>query len=206
MSDNLEEQIIFDGSDLLDVAVDLATDIELLESLPFFGSAVKAARLALSVRDRLFLRKVQLFLLALPKIGDAEKARLHEQLDNDKDFRDRVGETLVLILERLDSMKKPEMLAKVFAYFIKGKIDDQEFRRLASAIDLAFVDDLMVLSRGPVISDDTLWSLVRAGFAQITTNTRERRIVTIGEDKLVYQIGVEQSKLGDLFRRAMSDF
>jgi hypothetical protein len=57
-------------------------------------------------------------------------------------------------------MKKPPMLAKAFAYFIKGEIQEEEFRRLASAIDLAFVDDLELLAmRFKTVNNKMLWPL-----------------------------------------------
>ena len=48
----------------------------------------------------------------------------------------------MLILDRLDDMEKPQMLAKVFAAFIRSKIDYGTFRHLASAIDHGTAEDL----------------------------------------------------------------
>jgi hypothetical protein len=206
MSDDLDDLIVDGASDLIDFAFDQVTDSELLKDLPFIGFAVKIAKAGLSVRDRLFLRKVQLFLAALPKIEDEKKARFQEQLDSDKEFRNRVGETLLLIIERLDSLKKPEMLAKAFAYFMKGKIKEQEFRRLASAIDLAFIDDLEFLaSRVRLYNNDRLWPLVRAGLAQVSPLAKEDSMSVIAREELNVRISLEISKLGKLFASAMID-
>jgi hypothetical protein len=66
---------------------------------------------------------------ATEHLADTEKAK-------------KLGETLVLILDRLDDMEKPQMIAQVFAAFIRGKISFEVFRRLASAIDMGTIDDL----------------------------------------------------------------
>ena len=54
----------------------------------------------------------------------------------------RVGNTLILILERLDDLDKPAILAKCFIAYLNDIVTFEEFRRLAIAIDRAYISDL----------------------------------------------------------------
>lgn len=204
MSDSLSDQAIEGGSEVLEFALDQLLDEGLLKDFPVVGTAIKLAGLGKSIRDRLFLAKLQRFLSALPDVQAEEKEKFQEKVQSDKDFRNRVGETLLLIIERLDSLEKPEMLAKTFAYFMKGKISESDFRRLASAIDLAFIDDLKFLSaKFKQYHNDRLAPLVRAGLANISPEVKEGNTNIFG-DKMDY-VTLRITKLGNLFISAMND-
>jgi len=204
MSDNVNDQIIEGGSELLEFAIDQILEDGLLKDFPLVGTAIKLATVGKSIRDRLFLAKLQRFLVALPKIDPTKREKFQKQVQDDKEFRNRVGETLLLVIERLDSLEKPEMLAKAFAYFVRGKISESDFRRLASAIDLAFVDDLKFLApQFKRYHNDRLAPLVRAGLAEITPLIREGTNIIDGHRGDYATLRV--TKLGHLFISAMND-
>ena len=48
--------------------------------------------------------------------------------------RRRVGEALLLLLDRLDDMGKPELVARVFRALIRGQVDRPTFQLMGSAI------------------------------------------------------------------------
>jgi hypothetical protein len=205
MSDELDHPLAAGSSESLDLALDHVVKDDLLQELPIIVSAVRLARAGHAIRDRLFLVKLRRFVSALAHISDQNRSAFREKIKTDAQVRNRLGETLLLIIERLDSLEKSEMLAKVFAYFVKGNIKEEEFRRLASAIDLAFVDDLHYLATEfRMISFDALWSLLRSGLVQISPRAEEHFSSTIFEQKHLYQIRLEISELGRLFTSAMN--
>ena len=113
-----------------------------MKEIPYIKGVVAMFKIPLAIRDQLFLRKVAGFLLACPRFTESEKAAfLKENLGHDKNAR-KLGDALVFILDRLDDMEKPELIAMVFAAFVRGKIGFDVFRRLATAIDLGSLDDL----------------------------------------------------------------
>ena len=63
--------------------------------------------------------------------------------NKDSKFKEKVGEQILLILERLDDMGKPYLVANTFHAYIEGTIDYELFLRLASTIDRSFFPDLM---------------------------------------------------------------
>jgi hypothetical protein len=115
---------------------------DVLKEIPMIKGVVACFKIPLAIRDQLFLRKVAGFLAGCPRFTEAEKkAFLDEYLSDDKKAK-KLGDSLMLILDRLDDMEKPQMVAKIFAAFIRGKIRYDIFRRLATAIDLGSVADL----------------------------------------------------------------
>src|SRR5262245_36123802 len=101
MSDSLSDQVIEGGSDILEFTIDQLLDDGLLKDFPVVGTAIKLAGIGKSIRDRLFLAKLHRFLSALPQIKDEEKAKFQEEVQSDKNYRNRVGETILLVIERL---------------------------------------------------------------------------------------------------------
>src|SRR6185437_15390593 len=115
--------------DWSEFGLDILLDDGLLKDAPMIGSVVKFCTISKTIRDRIFLGKVCDFMRACPRLSDQTKAN-------------RLGHTLVLILDKLDDLCKPLMLARFFTGFVRGEIGWEDFRRLASAIDIGFVDDL----------------------------------------------------------------
>jgi hypothetical protein len=83
----------------------------------------------------------------------------------------RVGEPLLLVLERLSDMLKPSWLARCFAAYLAGEITASNLRRLAVAIDAAFGDDLLELIKSPEtpVDDRAEWKrrLAAAGLTDV---------------------------------------
>ena len=115
---------------------------DVLKEVPFIKGVVALFKIPLAIRDQLFLRKVAGFFAACPRFTDTEKEAFVREHLNDPQKSNKLGESLVLILDRLDDLEKPQMLAKMFAAFVQGKIGFDIFRRLAKAIDAGSIEDL----------------------------------------------------------------
>ncbi len=74
------------------------------------------------------------------QIPDAIDA-MHEQLDN-PETSEKITEALLLTIERYTSLKKCEIVGRLFRQYMNGMIDSELLRRMAAAIDDAFIDDL----------------------------------------------------------------
>lgn len=132
-----------------DVAIDLSQfglaellGESVLKEIPVIRGVVACFKVPLAIRDQLFLRKVAGFFTAVPPFTDTERETFITEHLADTKKATKLGEMLFLILDRLDDMEKPRMIAHVFAAFVRGKITFDIFRRLATAIDLGALDDL----------------------------------------------------------------
>jgi hypothetical protein len=202
-----------------DLAVDLAEfelgtllDEGVLKEIPIIKSVIACRKTWTAIHDQLFLRKVAGFLLACPRLTDVEKETFfREHLSDSKKARN-LGDAIVLILDKLDDLEKPEMLAKVFAAFARGKIPCECFRRLASAVDIGFIEDLKVLAYKP----EAYWfpylpNLVRTNLVifQVHEGLQDflRGTAGVGLNLQTGEValGFYPSELGQIFIKCMND-
>ena len=118
--------------------------------IPYLKAIVAFHKTWETLRDQLFLKKVLMFLRnPLRNISKGERVAFFDKLKEDPKEAQKLSGSLVLLLDKMDDMDKAEMLAKIFEPYVKGKIPFECFRRLASAIDLGFLEDLQALASAP---------------------------------------------------------
>lgn len=189
--------------ELGELALDRLLDEGQWRDVPALGTVVGILKTAGNVRDALFFRKVAEFFKACPKFSQEEKEAFMREHAQDREKAKRLGDTLVLLLERHDDLDKPELLAKVFAAYVREQISYDAFRRLASGIDASNIQDLKALLGRPVVAE---WfaeryplGLVRSGFATFVikgvqyegTGDQEAKISDLGR---LFQKCVKESK------------
>jgi hypothetical protein len=188
--------------DILDPRLDELLDVELLSEIPVLGTLTKLARLGLTVRDRLFLSKVSRFLTSLPTAREAEWREFQSKMQADQKFVQRTGEVLVLLLERMNDLEKPQLLAKVFEAYRSGLLTFEEFRRLGEVIDAAYIEDLKRLADRKVVDGtdpvEYLSGLAKVGLVVIAPAVGGYPIVTEQSKEHVMLTG-----LGTLFVRVL---
>lgn len=172
----VDENLSSLGADIAEVGLDTLLKNGFLKDLPVVGIIFKSLHAAKNIHDRMFIAKVARFMLSLKDVSEKDRERFKERLMQDPKFKKKVGETLCLVLERLDDVDKPEILARVFKAYLADKIGFSDFRRLASAIDIAFIDDLrefaeiQVKHTGHKRHYDFEDNLVRAGLFKIVVD------------------------------------
>lgn len=158
------------GIELAEFELDAFLDEGVLKELPVVKSILAFRKTWNEIGDQLFLRKVASFVLATPKFTQEEINIFVADHWRGEEAK-RLGGTLVLILNRLDDLEKPVMLAKVFAAFVRGYINRDAFTRLAAAIDQSSIQDLKTLGGEKVIPEEMVEpypsGLVRSGLARL---------------------------------------
>lgn len=201
MDDDLKQQLTDIASDLSEVALDQVLVDGLFRDIPVIGTAVQWARLGKTITDRIFMAKLKRFLVSAPPVSNEQRLRFSQQIANDEKERKKTGEALVLILDRLDSLDKVEILASLYVSMLKNQLTSAQFRRLASAVDLAFVDDLEWLAQysgGDTHNDrEHKETLVRTGLSEVSRTG----MTTSG----VSYLGLRITPLGELFRTTMNE-
>jgi hypothetical protein len=167
---------------LAEVGLDMLMDEGVYRDIPLLGSIVGLVKAAHSIPDLLLHQKVASFLLTLPTIRPEEKARFNAEMADDPKKRKKVGEILLLLLDRYSDFDKVKILAILFAAYIRNEITVEEFRRLGQAVDQAFVDDLKDLLREDedwryLWGEVMLSNLLRTGLTAFSKDVRERRMV-----------------------------
>jgi hypothetical protein len=153
-----------------EAGVDLITQSEVLAAVPVVGTAFNVMRGINDIRARAFISKLAAFVTDPSLQSEAARSQMRERASKPSKESRKIGETLFLVLERLTDMEKPALLSKVFASYLAGAITAEELRRLAPAIDAAFVDDIRMLVASPATTEAgaTMWMrvLMPAGLSE----------------------------------------
>lgn len=161
-SDNLKE-ILFEGAE---ITLDNFLEDGVLKEIPFFGSLYKGFKAAIGIRETIFAKKVFRFLNKIKEIPVEERKIFIEKLESKKEFRQKVGEKLIFLIERLDDIEKPEIIGRLFNAAIKEKITYDEFLRLSLIVDKAYLPDLSILKR-TIINPRDYNQITKEHFASI---------------------------------------
>ena len=179
-------------TDLGDSALHSLLDDGVGKEIPVLKSIIACRKTWAAIHDQLFLQKVLSFLQACPKFTETERKKFLDKCLSAPKKTTQLSRAIVLILDKLDDLDKPKLLARAFAALVRDRIPLETFRRLAAAIDIGFVEDLLALQRTPrgKLDEPLLRSLLRTGFVEITQNTR--RITRASQRRLwiVYRVSI----------------
>jgi hypothetical protein len=205
MADELKDEVIEVGVGNVEALVDQVLDNGLLRALPILDTLVSFAKIGMTIRDRLFITKVHRFLFALTTVTEEERRRFCEELTRDEKLRKKTGEVIVLLLDRFDDLEKPQILAKLLAALMKGKISYGQFRRLAHAIGLGYIEDLKQLATlKEKIPTESKSGLLITGLTEISRMESPRKTGLRGDQQIVMQ-KINITNLGKLFIQIMEE-
>lgn len=134
------------AAEAAEIALDSVLNGGLLEEVPVFGWLMKSYNVAGAIRERVFLKKVANFLAGTSNVSDSERAKFQTEIQADAGFSRKVGEGLVLLLDRHEDFDKSYILGKTFSRYMRGHIQYDQFLKIAKSIDLAYIGDLRCLA------------------------------------------------------------
>jgi len=133
------------STDLIEVGLDSFLEDGLLKDIPIIGTIVGLAKTGIGIRDKLFAKKILKFLFEIKDIPFGTRIEFIEKIDTDPNYTTKVGETILLIIDKLDDIKKAELIGRLFVYSVNGTIDYMMFLRLSTIIERCFLLDLSKL-------------------------------------------------------------
>lgn len=152
-------------SDLAEVGLDQIFENDVIKELPIIGSVASVVKAGFSIRDRLFARKVLHFLKEV-SVADQESREKFAQKISTGRTREKAGESLLLLLDKLDDMAKPTILGRIIRAAIQGEIEYEESLKLGAIVNRVYLADLLVLPLAELdmgIDFDVAESLASAG-------------------------------------------
>jgi hypothetical protein len=125
--------------DLVELGIDSVLKDGIFKEVPVISTLLGLYSAGRGIRDYLFIKKVIRFLMELDRIPYLERLKFIEEI-NGASKQTQLGETLLLLLERLDDFGKSEILACFFSCHIRGEIDFTMFRKLSTALEKLPID------------------------------------------------------------------
>ena len=125
-----------------ELAIDTLLDDGILRDIPVVSTFRSLWKTGASIRDWLFVKKLLNFLVELKDLDAEVRSAMVTRLEEDSAFQQKVGESVLLLLDRLDHMEKPSLLGRAFRAYCKGQIDVMQLQVINRVIDRAFVPHL----------------------------------------------------------------
>ncbi|MFS4457073.1 hypothetical protein [Maribacter sp. 2304DJ31-5] len=150
----LEESIekTLETSDLSNINIDLAEltldailEDGIAKDLPIVGSIVGISKFGIKVKEQIFLKKVLKFLTKLNKTTPEERSEFINRIEQTEKYNKKVGLAIILILDKLEDLEKPEIIGKLLTANIKEEIDYETFLRISYMVQKVFLPDLKFL-------------------------------------------------------------
>jgi len=132
ISDNLALTIAETGgltlpAKILEFSIGQVLDEGMLKDLPVVGWIAKGVAIGQSISDRIFHHKILMFPIALEKTGKGDREACTAKIRENPDFRRKVGEHLLILLDKIDAFDKASLLAQCFDHFLTGHISHEHF-------------------------------------------------------------------------------
>jgi len=129
---------------LSEVALDATMNESLLRDIPVLGSIVSLARAGKAIQDYHYLNKIARFLSGLSEANLEVREELVAHLE-DADSKVRFSENVMLLIDKSDDVRKPEIMGRLWAACAKGEIELEKTMRLCSMLNRAYWSDLVYL-------------------------------------------------------------
>jgi len=115
---------------------------DVIADIPLIGTAFKICKAGDSIRDQAFAAKLMKFVSALNSVPERTRQQIKDKIASSPTDAAKVGETLLLVIERITDLDKPLLLSYLFLAYIDDVITADELRRFAQVVDASFPDDL----------------------------------------------------------------
>lgn len=169
-----------------DIVLKLITDSAIFDEIPLLASVYKFGKAAFSIPNILFLRKMERFMQAVNDgTTEAERCRFAEQLKHNQQRLEEFYEYLLLRVEKIDDVTKPDILGRIYASRIAGKLLEDDFQGLCHALNSARLGDLAAFSKEcwitqykhdlPSVGDEVARSLISTGLVTFNVYETEKK-------------------------------
>ncbi|MBW4457700.1 MAG: hypothetical protein KME55_36500 [Nostoc indistinguendum CM1-VF10] len=158
-------------SDFGEIVIDATIDSEVLADIPIFGSLIKLSKIGSSISNYLYTKKIYVFLKELGKIPEQQRKAFTQKL-TDENEQVKIGEKLLLLIDKLDEIEKSKLLAKTLGAFIQERITKREFNLISQAIvqlNTEYIEELahFYLFNNTYIEPDSVDHLYNCGFISL---------------------------------------
>ena len=148
-------EITLKDSNLQNITIDLAEAVTdsffndgIIKDIPILNTLFGLGKTTLKIRDYLFFKKIIYFLSELKEIPINQRESIISKIDSSKEYRIKVGEKLLYIIDKCDDHEKSQIIARLFSAFIKEIISYPEFLKATSIINRISIGDLSIFING----------------------------------------------------------
>lgn len=131
--------------DISEIFIDNIKELEVIKDIPIIKTVLSIFNSSIQISNLLFMKKVWSFLQQLQNIPRKQIDSFSKELKENYKFRQKVGQNIILYIERLNDMNKPAIFGKLFNAYIQGFYDYQMFIRLSRILEKFELEDEEIL-------------------------------------------------------------
>jgi hypothetical protein len=139
---------LIDGlGDLAEAGLDAAPIDVIIDEIPVIKTLAGIYRAGMVIREGLYAKKLLEFFRAAAKSSGPSKKEKEQALINfgGEENRQRLGQTLMLLLDKADDMCKPRLHGHVIGCLLNGELTYSEAMTLCAIVDRIILEDLKFL-------------------------------------------------------------
>lgn len=170
---SLKQEVAESLSEYVEIGLDMVLENEILKEIPLLSTVVSVFKIGNTVKERFHIKKLVLFLDTINRgIPDEEYGFYREKIQDNRTFREKEVEYIILLLDHLFEENKARNVGKLYLSYLDGLIKWEEFQSITSLLDKIIPQDI-----------EKLWSLRnldKAPFTEKSTNSSIQRLIGAG--------------------------
>jgi len=142
------ESLLDLGKEYGEIIIDSNLETKILKEIPVLSTITSLYSFGNSIHKMIFIKKIYRFLFQIRDISTENRIQFIDKINNSEKYENSVGETLIEIINKIDSEKKPKIIGNLFKAFLEEKITYEEFIDYTHLVNLANVNELIELRNG----------------------------------------------------------
>lgn len=179
-----------------EITIDSILKDGFVRDIPIINTISSFLDVGFRIKERIFAKKIIKFLSQLEDTTSSERGEVIKEIESKQSYGSKVGESLILIIEKMDDLEKPTIMGNLFLSLIKREIDYETFLRLSTTLLRIFTPDLYSLKtfyEGENIADLQLQNLSNVGLIKTKISRKnflEKTAADFGSsnEKIEYEI------------------
>lgn len=128
--------------DLGELMIDATLNDGVLKEVPILGTIVGVGKCIKNVYDIRFAKKLVVFLIPIKDVDPKKRAEAIKKWEQDKNYRGKVGDTLLGMIERCDDAVKAGWLSQLFCELVLKRGWSRLFMRAEKTLSSLSVMDV----------------------------------------------------------------
>lgn len=133
------------ATEYAELGLDSIIDDDVVKGIPILRTAVSLAKIGLNIRDRLYVKKIVMFLV---QVGGTAQEQREEFIKKHCKDNKKFEEAVFLLLENSDRTEKVSLIGKVFKACILGMIHYANTFQISEMVNRAYWADLKDMFNG----------------------------------------------------------
>ena len=132
--------------DFAEMVLDPLVNEGVLRTLPFFDTGYSLYKIGGTIKQQQLTNTIKTLLEKLSSLSNEERRELVEWMNQNPKQKAVVGETLLLLIDREDHLKKSLIIARLLEHCSLGNISYENLMRLVFIVKRVYLSDLNYLT------------------------------------------------------------